>query len=102
MPLASLIVDALAGLRDVANESRPADASCPTREFPRIAVSPKLAALIHAVDAAMNDEFGAGGFGFEMVAADGVIAGHHALDGFVVPIVALATPPTPPTPPADS
>jgi hypothetical protein len=92
-----LIAEALAGLREVANESRPPDASCRTRELPRVAVSPKLDALIHAVNAAMNEEFGPVGFGFVMVAADGVVATHHALDGFLVPLVALAMPPTEPT-----
>lgn len=97
IPLAGVVAEALAGLRrNAMQESEPAGESCPTRGLPRAAVSAKLAALIHAVDAAMTVEFGTSGFGFAVFASDGLIAARNPPDGFVVPLVTMAAPATPP------
>ncbi|MBA4188922.1 MAG: hypothetical protein C0467_13070 [Planctomycetaceae bacterium] len=95
MPLAGLVAEALAELRQKTTpESEPTGESCVMPEVIRTAVSPKLAEMIRAVDAAMIEEFGLGGFAFAMTANYGIVAVHNAHDGFVVPIVPWATPPT--------
>ncbi len=90
VPLAELVAEALAGLRQkTTHESEPTGENCTTWEFPRAEVSPTLAALIRTIDAAMIDEFGADGFAFAIMVDDGIVAAHNARDGFVMPIVAL-------------
>ncbi|MCE9560858.1 MAG: hypothetical protein K8U57_02275 [Planctomycetes bacterium] len=97
IPLAG-VAEAIAELRrKTTPEGEPTGESFPMREVPHAAVSPKLAAMIQAVDAAMIEEFGLGGFAYTMIADDGIVAARNTmLDGFVVPVVANATPPTPP------
>jgi len=84
-----LVVEAIAELRrKTAQECEPAGEPCTIPEVAHTAVSPKLAALIQALNVTMTEEFGLGGFAFAMVANDGLIAAHNATTGFVMPLVA--------------
>jgi hypothetical protein len=92
-----LVAEALAELwQKTTPESELAGGDYTIPEVVRTPVSPKLAAMIQAVDAVMIEEFGLGGFAYSMIADDGIVAARNTtLDGFVVPFVANATPPTP-------
>ncbi|MCE9566040.1 MAG: hypothetical protein K8U57_28810 [Planctomycetes bacterium] len=97
IPLAGLVAEAIAEWRrKTTPEREPAGESCTMPEVARTAVSPKLAALIQAVEAAMVEEFGMGGFAYTMISEAGIVAAHNPPDDFVVPLVA------PPHPPASN